>query len=240
MSYVFIRLKQGKVEGLLGKYFTWQGENPPEEVTGDMIKCTRIDENIDFTWWDKPTENVPAEYFGVEWTGYLIVPVEGTYRFYVLSDDGSKFWLDGELLIDAWKDQAPTVYHSPLVELAAGYHRLRYLFYNRHPYAVVKLGWIKPNGESEIIPPENFATPTGDEIRVEGLPDGYRIELWSGGKIKETIVKTGIAIIDARDLETPIDGYFKVYNDKGELVHESPVIRDIWGGDAYKIAKSGE
>ncbi|HIQ03895.1 MAG TPA: beta-glucosidase [Desulfurococcales archaeon] len=236
MSYIIIRLKQGKIEGLLGKYFIWKGEKPPEEITDDIVKYTRIDGNIDFTWWDSPAENIPAEYFGVEWTGYLVVPVEGTYRFFILSDDGSKFWLDGQLLIDAWRDQAPTIYHSPLVELSAGYHKLRLLFYNRHPYAVVKLGWIKANGESEIIPPENFATQTGSSISIEGLPENYKVELWSGGKICEAIVRKGIAVMDVKDLETPIDGYFKVYNDKGDLVYESPVIRDIWGGDVYRIA----
>jgi len=240
VEFVFMRIKQGKVNGLLGKYYTWSGEQTPEKFDENNLKTVRVDSEINFVWWDKPDEKVPHEYFGVEWEGYIIVPVEGVYRFYVVSDDGSRVWLDGELIIDAWKDQAPTVYHSKPLNLTAGYHKLLYRFYNRHTFAVAQLGWIRPDGISEIVPSSNLATPTGTKVEIEGLKEGYKVEIWSGRKIAEGKAgKRGKASIDIRHLETPIDAYFRIYDEKGNLVLESPVIREIWGGDRFKIVKKG-
>lgn len=237
-DYVFVRVRQGLTTGLLGKYFKWEGEEPPEIFKDENLLLTRVDEEINFVWWDKPADNVPEEYFCVEWSGLLKVPIEGRYRFYLVSDDGSKLWVDGELIIDAWKDQAPTVYHSDLFELSAGYHDILLKFYNRHAFAVIQLGWIRPDGISQIIPSENLMCKLEDTIEVEGLKPGFKVEVWSGKKLLEGVADNeGRAVIDSSKLQRPIDAYLKIYDDKLRLVIESPVIRDLWGGDKFHIAK---
>ena len=239
-DYLFVRVKQGLTNGLLGKYYTWRGDTPPDKFNDENLVLTRVDEEINFVWWDSPAENVPHEYFGVEWSGLLRVPVEGRYRFYVVSDDGSRLWIDGELIVDAWKDQAPTVYHSDLLEMSAGYHKVLMRFYNRHTFAVVQLGWIRPDGVSEIVPSDNLVCRTGDYIEVDGLKAGYKVEVWSGRKLAEGKAnKRGKVRIDARTLERPVDAYLKIYDEKGELFLESPVIRDLWGGDRFHVARRG-
>ena len=40
------------------------------------------------------------EWFAIRYTGRFWIETAGRYRFRVLSDDGSKLWIDGELLVD--------------------------------------------------------------------------------------------------------------------------------------------
>ena len=102
-KYVILRVKVGLEHGLLGKYYTWSGENPPEDFDENCLKCVRIDKAIDFVWWDEPVPGLGDSYFGVVWTGYLYVPTDGEYRFYVVTDDGSRLWIDNNLIIHSLK-----------------------------------------------------------------------------------------------------------------------------------------
>jgi alpha-N-arabinofuranosidase len=45
-------------------------------------------------------ESVPGENFGVAYSGYIKIPKEGLYRFYLASDDGSLLSVDGSALIN--------------------------------------------------------------------------------------------------------------------------------------------
>ena len=237
---ILIRIKSGTVNGLLGKYYVWQGEAPPEDFSTLELITSRVDPQINFTWWDSPAPGVPAGYFAIEWTGLLRVDVSGIYRIYVVTDDGSRVWLDDELIIDAWFDQSPTAHHSKPLELDTGFYRIRYRFYNRHPFAVARLGWLKPDHTDEIIPSDNLVVKGGDNVVVRGLPDGYRVEFWSGGKIAEGKVKGGRAVLDFSAQPKPLDGYFKVLDGEGRLVTETPVVRNVWGGDEFEVARGGE
>ena len=238
-KYVLVRIKRGLINGLKAKYYVLAAEKPVEEqFTNENLRLERIDPQINFVWWDKPAPEIPADFFGVEWEGFLRVIQGGLYRFYLLTDDGAKLWLNDELIIDAWKDQAPTVYHSDLLGLGAGYHKIFVRFYNKFAFGEIILGWIRPDGVAEIIPQENYAIPSNTKIVVEGVPEGYRVEFWSGGKILEAVAnKKNKAILDATKLVKPQDGYFKILTPDGKHVFESPVIRDVWGGDVFQLGE---
>ncbi|MDK2383625.1 MAG: PA14 domain-containing protein [Candidatus Korarchaeota archaeon] len=236
-GFLFIRVREGRINGLRGRYYVWRGEKPPTDTSLLDAITERIDPQVNFTWWDSPAPGVPPGYFLVEWTGYLYVAEGGAYRIYVVTDDGSKVWLDGELIIDAWQDQAPRVYHSAPLVLESGYHRIRYLFYNRYPFAVARLGWLKPDGTAEIIPRESLVTRGGESIVVRGVPDGYTVEVWSSSRLGVAVSRGRTAVIDASSMERPVDGYIRILDTQGRRVAESPAIRDLWGGDVFEFAE---
>ncbi len=229
-----VRVKEGKVHGLRGDYYIWRGDEPPVSPREAEYKLTRIDPEVNFVWIDEPAPGVDAGKFMVEWRGFLYAPMSGDYIFYAVVDDGCRVWIDGELVIDAWKDQAPTPYHSPPVMLTAGYHAIRVLYYNNDPFGVMRLGWIRPDKRCEIIPSRNFIARAGDEIKIKGVPKGWKVEFWCGRKLAEGVSGNGEAVLDARNLVQPIDGYFKIYGANGEY-YETPVIRDVWGGDVFEV-----
>jgi hypothetical protein len=43
--------------------------------------------------------SLPPAFFW-QYTGYLVAPTDGQYTLYITSDDGSRLWLDGNLLIE--------------------------------------------------------------------------------------------------------------------------------------------
>ena len=71
--------------------------------------------------------NVPQrkqpDQFALRFTGNILVPRTGTYTFFISSDDGSRIYLDGRLLINN-DGLHGMVEKSASIDLAAGAHAL--------------------------------------------------------------------------------------------------------------------
>ncbi len=67
------------------------------------------------------------DHFGIVFKGLMKIEKEGVYFFTVDSDDGSKIWLDGELLWDL--DRPGGGSKEIWIELGAGYHRLEVQYF---------------------------------------------------------------------------------------------------------------
>ena len=76
----------------------------PWETTPDLPVCySAVVPNIDFDWGGAPAaEGCPADFFLVNFTGWLTVPESGQWEFLNWSDDGWRMTLDGVLTIDDW------------------------------------------------------------------------------------------------------------------------------------------
>jgi hypothetical protein len=98
-----------------------------------------------------PDAAVPADGFSARWTGTLVLD-GGDYTFVVTGDDGIRLRLDGNLLVDAWRDQAATKY-SAAVTLAPGSHTLELEYYESGGNAVAKVEWSGPPAAAAPPPP---------------------------------------------------------------------------------------
>lgn len=92
-----------------------------------------------------------ADTFVLRETGYLRVDAPGTYTLYLSSNDGSKLWLDGRLLINngglhAMRERSVTV------RLSAGFHRLRTEFFENQGPAGMIVSWRGPGIAKQAIP----------------------------------------------------------------------------------------
>jgi glucose/arabinose dehydrogenase len=98
--------------------------------------------NVDFSWpTGAPAPGITTDNFSARYTRTL--PLEaGNYVFTVTGDDGVRFYVDGELLIDSWHDQAATD-HTAARTLTAGDHSLRLEFYEATEQALIRLNWTK-------------------------------------------------------------------------------------------------
>lgn len=118
-----------------GDYFNNQTLSGPPVAT----VCST---EVNFDWgMEAPAPGVAADHFSARYTRTLPLDA-GNYQFTVRGDDGVRFYVDGELLIDAWKDQPATSYTAPRT-LAAGDHVLRLEFYDATEDAYVRLSWTK-------------------------------------------------------------------------------------------------
>jgi chitodextrinase len=94
-----------------------------------------------------PGGTVPADRFSTRWTRKASFTA-GSYQFTATADDGIRVWIDGALLVDAWKDQAPTVYQATRT-LTAGDHDVKVEYYESAGGAVAKVSWQL----NQLLPP---------------------------------------------------------------------------------------
>jgi|GEM_PF-1940064 len=66
--------------------------------------------------------------YALRFNGYISVPADGPYVFYLASDDGSRLWLDGKLVVDNDGLHGP-VGKKGYVSLKAGHHRIEVTYF---------------------------------------------------------------------------------------------------------------
>ena len=122
-------------KGLLGEYFN------NEKFQGKPA-LKRIDSQIGFNWGDhSPDPAVHPDHFSVRWTGTLVPEKSGFYYLGTGSDDGSRLYMNGSLLVDNWGQHA-IEYKYALVELKAGRrYPVRIDMYEAAGGAGMVLGW---------------------------------------------------------------------------------------------------
>ncbi len=141
--------------GVVGAYYA----NP--NLSGTPIG--RLDNRINFQWGtDAPMTGIGPDNFSVRWDGYLTsLSTAGTYTIKVSTDDGARFWLDGQLLVDEWYNQ-PTTVHTAYIDLEADTtYRMVLEYYDSTGDSTIRLWWQPPGGSLAAIPTANF-TPVQD------------------------------------------------------------------------------
>ena len=65
--------------------------------------------------------------------------VTGTYVLTARADDGVRVWVDGDLVINAWRDQSATTYTAN--RQLSGEHAVVVEYYENGGQAVAQFGW---------------------------------------------------------------------------------------------------
>ncbi len=141
-----VRKTQGKGTGLLAEYF--DGRN------FDSYLFTRIDTLVDFNFvYGDPVDiRMGYENYSIRWTGFLEPVTSGKHTIWAVVDDGAKVWIDEELVIDSWKDQA-TIGLSYDVELVKDKkYPIRIEYYDGKIGGKFRLLWQNENFPLERIP----------------------------------------------------------------------------------------
>ncbi len=102
-SRFLIPVSESEKHGLRGEYY----DN--RDLNGNPV-LTRIDEQVNYNWGGgSPDPKLPSDDFSVRWVGKLVAPKSAMYEIGLATDDGVRFWLDGKLLIDSWRDRGVTL-----------------------------------------------------------------------------------------------------------------------------------
>ena len=131
----------------------WLGEYFANKYVSGTPIFFRNDLRIDFNWGSgSPDSRIPVDQFSVRWTRRQDF-AEGFYRFTIMADDGVRFWIDGQLVLDEWRDGTLQPYSLDLF-LSQGQHPLRLEYYENLGGAMVQLSW------KSIAPPTATPSPT--------------------------------------------------------------------------------
>jgi len=152
--------------GIKGEYFS-------NTTLSGMPALVRIDPevNVNLSGNTSPGAPIPGDGWSARWTADLDIDIADTFTFAVNCQDGTRLWIDGELIIDQWV--TPTVtskYYSLPIYLERGIHSLRLEYFDSGGDAVEQLYWSTPTMAERIIP----AGPLQPPLRASGPnpPDG--------------------------------------------------------------------
>ncbi|MGA9406647.1 MAG: glycoside hydrolase family 3 C-terminal domain-containing protein [Bacteroidota bacterium] len=126
-------------KGLLGEYFT------NEELRGEP-SVRRIDTTVNFDWGERsPAAGIGADSFSVRWTGNIRSTESGTFEFSVSTDDGVRFYINNQLLIDNWTQHAEEARSVNYAMEAGKSYDIKMEYYQNLGGAVARLGLAKPS-----------------------------------------------------------------------------------------------
>jgi len=130
-------LEDGKTPGIKAEFFN------NKEVDGEPV-ASRIDDRINFSW-GQGISPVPGivndDKFSIRWTGKLKSPGTGQYEIGVRADNGVRLFIDGNLVINAWTDQAPGQFKTDYYEFEEGkLYNIKVEFYENIGTCRARLG----------------------------------------------------------------------------------------------------
>ena len=114
------------------------------------------------------TEGFPGvtkrqEWFAIEYTGRFWIQKPGVYRFALTSDDGSKLYIDDQMVVDN-DGIHPADTKMGSVDLAGGIHRIRVQYFQGPRLQVALVLQIAgPNEDLRVFSTDEFKPPANPE-----------------------------------------------------------------------------
>ena len=199
--------------GLHAEYFsnTQPGAPFPSAPTVFQIEPT-----INFNWGAGSPTGISHDLFKARFTGYIQSLDSGTYTFYATADDGIKVWINNQLLIDEWIDQAATEYSATVTLGACAKNSIRIEYYENGGDAVCKLEWSGPLFSRQAIPTAQLFTDHGP------LPDNKEFLVYPNPNYSHQVT---VAVNSGFQKGDEI----RIYNMLGQLVNSTTVTEDYPG-----------
>ena len=142
--------------GLIGEYF-----NTIDPV-GEPV-FTRTDPMIDIDYGNNSPEPnvVNNDGFSVRWRGELQVAFSEVYTFYTRCNDGSRLWIDEQLIVDkwAWVNTVVDTRGQPIELVAGQQYSIRMELFNRDGNSEAHLLWESASQPKAIVPSAAFSQP---------------------------------------------------------------------------------
>jgi hypothetical protein len=140
--------------GLIGEYYALEGEvqDFPTIAADKKPAVRRIDKQVN---WDATADKFAgtdlSDHFYARWTGLIRIPKDGKFTFFTESDDGSRLWIGGKLVVDNG-GLHPMEEKSNDVELKAGDTEIKIDLFENDGEVGIKLSWEAAGMAKEIVP----------------------------------------------------------------------------------------
>ncbi|MFD4972086.1 glycoside hydrolase family 3 C-terminal domain-containing protein [Streptomyces sp. NPDC058424] len=167
-------------------------------LTGDPV-LTRVDPNVDFNWDGSPGPGVNANNFSARWTGALTPPTSTNYTFSLVTQDGSRLYIDDKLVIDNWNDGRTCCHKLPdgkwgTVALEAGKsYSIKVEYFHSTGKRPAHLGWSDVSrmrqDAAEAARQSDVAVVVANDRRTESM-DRPNLQLpYEQDKLIEAVAK---------------------------------------------------
>ena len=150
---------QGVVNGVTYEYFEGVWDRLPDFDSLSPVATGTA------TTFDLSVAN-QSDFFGIRYRACLNVPADNTYTFFTYSDDGSRLFIDGNLVVDNDGLHAARE-ASGSVTLTAGMHPMEVQFFERAGVEVLTVSWQGPGISKQPIA-ESFLS-----VNETGISPGF-------------------------------------------------------------------
>jgi GH35 family endo-1,4-beta-xylanase len=131
--------------GLLGQYY--------DNIDFTNLKLNRTDATVNANYGSgSPDSSIAADTFSVRWSGQVEARYSEATTFTVTGDDGYRLWLNGQLLINRYVDQAPTATSGTINLVAGRRYDLVLEYYENGGGASIKMEWQSASQAREVVP----------------------------------------------------------------------------------------
>jgi len=166
-SQYFSKVEGTSTSGIKAEYF----DNM--ELSGTPV-VTRIDTLIDFTFGsNSPAPGLPVDQFSVRWTG-KIIPPDTIYHIGTSTDDGSRLYLEGKLLINDWTEHGEKPNSAKVKLLPGKEYEFVFEYFENGMGASARLTWDL--GQKDFSRAKKIASRNDMVILVLGTSPGIAQE----------------------------------------------------------------
>jgi beta-glucosidase len=130
----FTKVEGTDKTGMRGEYFNNMN------LSGEPV-FTRIDSMINFNFGtSSPAPGLPEDHFSIRWRG-KIIPPEPIHFIGTSTDDGARLYINGDLVIDDWRDHAEEPNRASVNLLAGTEYDIEFQQYDNGLGASARLTW---------------------------------------------------------------------------------------------------
>ena len=206
--------------GLNANYYYDSGNHVfPSSTTSAF--ASRRESKISFNWGGgSPVPTGPGDNWMASYDGYVTVPTTGTYQFGANNDDAARIWVNGQLVMDQWADDANvgSQWGSSIFLMGGKAVQIRVEFYEKGSGASLYLNVRGAVAEQEV--PASWLS-----VKAPLLPNGWNISLDGDGSLRydSAIVRPNSVLLVNADGSTynytwTGSGYKPPVNEYGTLV----------------------
>ena len=149
----------------------WKAQYYSNTTFSGFAENTRCETaiNYDFGNGSPAGTFVGPDQFSVRWSRTITAPAAGQYTFNARADDGVRILVDGQLIMNEWRDQGPTNF-SATVNLSAGTHSVVVEYYENGGGAEATVSFTAPPPPGVVCDPGLFSTQWYDNRTLTGTP----------------------------------------------------------------------
>jgi chitodextrinase/dienelactone hydrolase len=188
-----------------------------------------------------------SDYFAFLWEGYLLIPDSGVYTFELVSDDGSRMYIDTfydpsltPFIDNNWLHPAQS--RQSTITLSKGYHKVAFSFFEKAGNEVMQLFWSKAGGHArEAVPPSLFSLHPqqldSDPPAIDSIPPSAPVNLIYRGSNRNSVTLGWQPASDNTGIN-----HYEIYVDgiKRDTTSASTiVVQELDSGRVYRFAVRG-
>ena len=228
----------GTGNGLRGEYF--------DNIDFTSSKIIRTDNTVNFDWGSgSPDPAIAPDTFSARWTGKIEARFSETYTFQTTTDDGVRLWINDQLIIDQFIDQAATNHQGSIALIAGQRYDIQLEYYENAGRAVAELSWFSDSQTLEIVPQSQLYSPIApdrtfiQETVITNLKSPTAIDWTANGDLAFIAEKGGVIKVaeNGQLLNSPfIDISAQVNNVSDRGLLDIAVHPDFFNGSPYIYA----